>query len=178
MNPIKGEAFDLHVEEDNAAGRVHMTPEGHRRLSGECAALKTDRHRTVEIVAWAASNGDRSENADYKEGKRKLREIDRRLRFLGKRLAAAEIVDPAKPARRDRVFFGATVTYWSTRDAAERTVTIVGTDESDASAGTISVASPIARAMLGRARADEVLVRTPRGTDTIEILSIDYPSRT
>ena len=159
-----------------ADGRVHMTPAGHGRLTAEFAALKAERHRTVEIVAWAAGNGDRSENADYKEGKRKLREIDRRLRFLGNRLAAAVVVDPSLPARRDRVFFGATVTYWSRLAGAENTVTIVGVDESDLSVGKISIASPVAAAMLGRALADEVSVRTPRGLDAVEILAIAYPS--
>lgn len=159
-----------------AQGRIHMTPDGHRRLRDEFAARKAERHRTVEIVAWAAGNGDRSENADYKEGKRRLRELDRRLRFLAGRLAAAEIVDPSNPARRDRVLFGATVTYWSERSDAEASVTIVGIDESDVAAGRISLASPIAAALLGRACGDEVPVRTPRGTDTLEILAISYPA--
>src|ERR1700723_3428729 len=97
-------------------GKFYMTPEGHSRLEAELASRREERHRVVEIVAWAAGNGDRSENADYKEGKRRLREIDRRLRFLTRRLAHAEVVDPASQNQRDRVFFGATVTFANERD--------------------------------------------------------------
>jgi transcription elongation factor GreB len=115
-------------------GKFYMTPEGRDRLKAEFEAVRSERHRVVEIVSWAAGNGDRSENADYKEGKRRLREIDRRLRFLTNRLAHAEIVDPAAQTQRDRVFFGATVTYANERDE-EITVTIVGVDEADMGAG-------------------------------------------
>ncbi|MBN8903058.1 MAG: GreA/GreB family elongation factor [Rhodospirillales bacterium] len=112
-------------------GKVYMTPEGHRRLRDEWHQLmKVERPRVVEIVSWAAGNGDRSENADYQYGKRRLREIDRRARYLTKRLEAAEVVDPARQAVRDRVFFGATVTYVDEADV-ERTITIVGADEAD-----------------------------------------------
>ncbi|HVY16645.1 MAG TPA: transcription elongation factor GreB [Rhodopila sp.] len=151
-----------------------MTPVGAERLRTEFAAQKAERHRVVEIVAWAAGNGDRSENADYKEGKRRLREIDRRLRFLTNRLAHAEIVDPAAQPQRDRVFFGATVTYATERDE-EITVTIVGVDEADMNAGKISIGSPVALALLKARTGDEVTVRTPRGAEVIEILSIAYP---
>jgi transcription elongation factor GreB len=135
-----------------------------------------ERLRAVEIVAWAAGNGDRSENADYKEGKRRLREIDRRLRFLSNRLAHAEIVDPARQTQRDRIFFGATVTYATERDE-EITVTIVGVDEADMSAGKISIGSPVALALLKARVGDEVSVRTPRGIETLEVLAIAYPDQ-
>jgi transcription elongation factor GreB len=156
-------------------GKFYMTPRGHDRLRTELAELRTARHRVVEIVAWAAGNGDRSENADYKEGKRRLREIDRRLRFLIHRLAHAEVVDPADQPRRDQVFFGATVTYANARDE-EVTVTIVGVDEADMADGKISIASPVALALLRARRGDEVTVRTPSGSDLLEIVSISYPA--
>ena len=156
--------------------KFYMTPAGHARLRAELAQRRTERHRTVEIVAWAASNGDRSENADYKEGKRRLREIDRRLRFLMNRIAHAEVVDPAEQAQRDRVFFGATVTYANERDE-EVTVTIVGVDEADMGAGKISIGSPVALALLRARRGDEVTVRTPRGPEMLEVVEIEYPTR-
>ncbi len=155
-------------------GKFYMTPLGHERLRQELADRRAERHRVVEIVAWAAGNGDRSENADYKEGKRRLREIDRRLRFLDRRLAHAEVVDPRRQTRRDQVFFGATVTYANERDE-QRTVCIVGVDEADMAASTISIASPLALALLRGRRGDEVKVRTPRGIEIVEILRITYP---
>lgn len=155
-------------------GKFYMTPNGHAQLLAELERQRADRHRVVEIVAWAASNGDRSENADYKEGKRRLREIDRRLRFLTRRLAHAEIVNPANPADRDRIFFGATVTYANERDE-ERTVSIVGVDEADMAAGKISIGSPIALALLRARVDDEVTVRTPRGPEVLIVLAIAYP---
>ena len=155
-------------------GPIHMTPEGHARLVAGRIALQSERHRVVEIVAWAASNGDRSENADYKEGKRRLREIDRRLRFLTRRLAHAEIVDAVLQTRRDRIYFGAAVTYATERDE-HRTVTIVGVDEADFAAGKISIGSPVALALLRARVGDEVTVRTPQGPQTIEVLAIRYP---
>jgi transcription elongation factor GreB len=158
-------------------GKFHMTPTGHGRLKTELEEQRTARHRVVEIVAWAASNGDRSENADYKEGKRRLREIDRRLRFLMNRIAHAEVVDPANQVQRDQVFFGATVTYANERDE-EITVTIVGVDEADMGAGKISIGSPVALALLRSRRGDEVTVRTPRGPEVLEIVAIRYPVRT
>jgi transcription elongation factor GreB len=158
-------------------GKFYMTPAGHERLRTELADQRTERHRVVEIVAWAAGNGDRSENADYKEGKRRLREIDRRLRFLMNRLAHAEVVDAADQAQRDRVFFGATITYANERDEAI-TVTIVGVDEADMAAGKISIGSPVALSLLGARRGDEVTVRTPRGPEVLEIIEIRYPDRT
>ena len=155
-------------------GKFYMTPPGHARLLAERAAQQSERHRVVEIVAWAASNGDRSENADYKEGKRRLREIDRRLRFLTRRLAHAEIVDPAAQTRRDTVFFGATVTYATEADE-ERRVTIVGVDEADLAEGKISIGSPVALALLRARVGDEVTVRTPRGREILEVIRVAYP---
>lgn len=157
-------------------GKFHMTPTGHQRLKTELEEQRNARHRVVEIVAWAASNGDRSENADYKEGKRRLREIDRRLRFLMNRIAHAEVVDPANQMQRDQVFFGATVTYANERDE-EITVAIVGVDEADMGAGKISIGSPVALALLRARRGDEVTVRTPRGPKVLEIVAIRYPAR-
>jgi transcription elongation factor GreB len=156
-------------------GKFYMTPGGHAQLISERAAQQAARHRVVEIVAWAASNGDRSENADYKEGKRRLREIDRRLRFLARRLAHAEVVDASAQSVRDRVFFGATVTY-ATERADETKVTIVGVDEADMAHGTISIGSPVALALLGARVGDEVAVWTPRGPEQLEVLTIRYPA--
>ena len=157
-------------------GKFYMTPTGHERLKAELAAQRSERHRVVEIVAWAASNGDRSENADYKEGKRRLREIDRRLRFLMNRIAHAAVIDPADQGQRDRVFFGATVTYANERDD-QVTVKIVGVDEADLAAGKINIGSPVALALLRARRGDEVTVRTPRGPEVLEVIDIRYPDR-
>jgi transcription elongation factor GreB len=152
----------------------YITPEGHRRLLDELQRLlDKERPKIVETVAWAASNGDRSENGDYIYGKRRLREIDRRVRFLGKRLEIAEIVDPAKRSRSDQVFFGATVTY-ARPDGEERTVTIVGVDEVDAERGRVSWVSPIAKALLKARVGDEVALRTPSGIETIEVIAVRY----
>lgn len=166
-------------DEDDArpplrGAHAYMTPLGHAQLTAERAMRKAERYQIVAIVSWAASNGDRSENADYKEGKRRLREIDRRLRFLDKRLAHAQVVDPATQARRDQVFFGAIVTYLTPRDE-EVTVQIVGVDEADMGAGTISVASPVAAALLGARAGDEVTVATPRGREVLEVAAVAYP---
>ena len=154
-------------------GKFYMTPAGYEHLRAAFADQKSERHRVVEIVAWAASNGDRSENADYKEGKRRLREIDRRLRFLANRLAHAEIVDPAAQTQRDRVFFGATVTYATERDE-EITVTIVGVDEADMDQGKVSWVSPIARALWKSEVGDTVSIRTPVGRREIVVEEIVY----
>ena len=159
-------------------GKVYMTPQGHARLREELDQLmKVERPRVVEIVSWAAGNGDRSENADYQYGKRRLREIDRRARFVMKRLENAEIVDPARQTDRERVFFGATVAYLDEADT-ERTVTIVGADEADMAQGKISLTSPVAVALIkARARAgDEVAVHTPKGIESIEVLAVRYPA--
>lgn len=153
----------------------YITPEGFTRMRGEMLNLmNAERPEVVKVVSWAAANGDRSENGDYLYGKKRLREIDRRIRFLGKRLEKAEIVDPSKQPRRDQVFFGATVTYVNGRDE-EHTITIVGADEVDLDRGHISWISPIARALLKAQEGDAVQVRTPGGLDTIEVLAIRYP---
>ena len=160
---------------EGGEGLNYITPAGLARLKDELHRLmRVERPVVVETVAWAAGNGDRSENGDYIHGKRRLREIDRRARFLAKRIAIAAIVDPAQQRRRDQVFFGATVRY-ARADGSENTVTIVGADEIDDGAGRISWVSPIARA-LRRARAgDEVTVGTPAGVEQLEIIEISYP---
>lgn len=153
----------------------YITPPGFNRLRGEMLALmNVERPEVVKIVAWAAANGDRSENGDYLYGKKRLREIDRRIRFLSKRLEHAEVVDAAKQPRRDQVFFGATVTYVNGRDE-EHTITIVGADEVDLERGHVSWLSPIARALLKAQEGDTIQVRTPAGLDSIEVLAIRYP---
>jgi len=136
--------------------------------------LREERPKVVETVAWAAGNGDRSENGDYLYGKRRLREIDSRIRFLTKRLEIAEIVDPAQQKNRTQVFFGATVTYEDGR-GAERKITIVGIDETDADNGMVSWISPIARALLKARVGDAVEIRVPGGGETIEVIAISYP---
>jgi transcription elongation factor GreB len=152
----------------------YITPDGFRRMQDELKQLQqTERPRIVEIVSWAAGNGDRSENGDYIYGKRRLREIDRRMRFLAKRLEIAEVVDPARQAHLDRVFFGATVTYANARDE-EKTITIVGVDEVDADNGRVSWISPIARALMKAQEGDVVELRTPHGVEPIEVLEIRY----
>jgi transcription elongation factor GreB len=153
----------------------YMTPAGHAAMQAELHALwRVERPKVVEVVSWAAGLGDRSENADYQYGKRRLREIDRRVRFLRKRLERAEVVDPAKQTRRDQVFFGATVTYVR-EDDSEVTVTIVGMEEADAQRGLISWVSPVARTLLGKRVGDLVKLRTPAGVEEIEVLRIAYP---
>ena len=152
----------------------YMTPEGHRHMQDELRRLtREERPKTVDIVAWAAGNGDRSENGDYLYGKQRLREIDRRIRFLTKRLESAEVVDPRQQTRRDQVFFGASVTY-ANHHGAEKTVTIVGIDEADLDRGQVSWISPIARALLKAHEGDTVELRTPTGTEQIEVLEIRY----
>jgi transcription elongation factor GreB len=128
----------------------------------------------VEVVSWAASNGDRSENGDYLYGKKRLREIDRRIRFLTKRLEVAEVADPSAHHGHDQIFFGATVTYVNER-GDQRTITIKGIDEADSLAGEVSWVSPIARALLKAREGDEVKLATPAGVETIEVLRVDYP---
>ena len=158
-----------------AGGRFYMTPAGHAALTAELHHLRaTERPRIVDIVSWAAGNGDRSENGDYLYGKRRLREIDGRMRFLMRRLRHAEVIDPGQQTNRAQVFFGASVTYVNERDE-ELTVTIVGVDEADMAVGKISIASPIALALLRAQVGDEVAVRTPRGNESVEILAIAYP---
>jgi transcription elongation factor GreB len=154
--------------------RNYITRAGFDALQAELRQLaRVERPRVVETVAWAAGNGDRSENGDYIYGKRRLREIDSRIRFLTKRLEIAEVVDPALQKDRDRVFFGATVTY-EDGHGQERTITIVGIDETDADRGRVSWIAPIARALLKARTGDAVELRTPAGTETIEVVGIRY----
>jgi transcription elongation factor GreB len=154
----------------------YMTPEGHAALAAELRRLwSEERPKVVEVVAWAAGLGDRSENADYQYGKRRLREIDRRVRFLRQRLERVQVVDPAAQARRDQVFFGATVTY-AREDDTEVTVTIVGVDEADSAQGRISWLAPVARALLGARVGDLRRLRTPQGSAAIEVTAIRYPA--
>jgi len=158
-----------------AGARNYMTQEGHDRLRAEWhALLRVERPQVVEVVSWAAGNGDRSENGDYLYGKKRLREIDRRVRFLEQRLAIAEVVDPARQTNRGKVFFGATVTYLNERDET-RTVTILGVDEADFRRGEVSLHSPVARALLRARRGDVVKLQTPTGAAELEITEIRYP---
>ena len=152
-----------------------ITPQGFTRLRAEYEELfSVERPKIVETVSWAASLGDRSENADYLYGKKRLREIDRRLSFLAKVMKSAKVVDPAKQGQRDAVRFGATVELADENDE-RRTVTLVGEDEADASSGRISWAAPIARALIGAKVGDERTVRLPAGEKSYEILRIEYP---
>jgi transcription elongation factor GreB len=153
----------------------YMTPQGFAAMQDELKKLvREDRPKVVETVAWAAGNGDRSENGDYIYGKQRLREIDRRIRYLTKRLESAEVVDPVRQTRRDQVFFGATVTY-ATDNGSENTITIVGVDEATADAKHVSWVSPIARALLKAREGDTVDLNTPTGVETIEVIAIAYP---
>jgi transcription elongation factor GreB len=159
-----------------SGARNYMTPEGYARLRAELFTLIDDeRPKVVEIVHWAASNGDRSENGDYLYGKKRLREIDRRIRFLTKRLEIAQVVDPALHFGSDQVFFGATVTY-AEASGTERTVTILGIDEADSLQGQVSWVSPIARTLLKSREGDELKLLTPAGVIDIEVLKVNYPA--
>ena len=159
-----------------AGTRNYLTPQGYQRLRDELFALiDEERPKIVEIVHWAASNGDRSENGDYLYGKKRLREIDRRIRFLTKRLDIAEVADPTVHHGHDQVFFGATVTYVN-QDDVERTVTIKGIDEVDNLKGEVSWISPIARALLKSRVGDELQLMTPGGLEQVEVLSVSYPA--
>jgi transcription elongation factor GreB len=152
----------------------YMTPQGHRQLQEELKRLlRVERPNVVDVVSWAAGNGDRSENGDYIYGKRRLREIDRRIRFLSKRLEIAHVVDPAQQKNLDQVFFGATVTYAHER-GTERTITIVGVDEADLDRGQVSWVSPIARALMKAHEGDILEFRTLAGIEQIEVLDIRY----
>jgi transcription elongation factor GreB len=152
-----------------------ITPDGFRRLKAEYDQLfGVERPKIVEVVSWAASLGDRSENADYLYGKKRLREIDRRLGFLARIMKAAKVVDPAEQPSRDQVRFGATVEL-ADEDDNRRTLTIVGDDETDASAGRIGWSAPLARAFIGARVGDERTVRLPAGEKSYEVMSIRYP---
>jgi transcription elongation factor GreB len=180
----EGDGADDDVDDDGAAAlpplppgaRNYLTPQGYRRLRDELRALiERERPRVVETVSWAASNGDRSENGDYIYGKKRLREIDRRIRFLTKRLHIAEVADPSLHHGSDQVFFGATVTFDNARGEA-RTVTIKGIDEADPLAGEVSWVSPVARALLKAREGDEVTLVTPAGVERIEVVRVRYPA--
>ncbi len=152
----------------------YITPAGHARLKEELEQLvKRERPSVVEIVAWAASNGDRSENGDYIYGKRRLREIDRRIRFLTKRLDIAEVVDPLRQGDNDQVFFGAQVTI-ADSGGEENTYTIVGVDEADVMRGRISWISPLARALIKSREGDSIRFQSPVGIREIDILAVVY----
>ena len=161
-----------------AGTKNYLTPAGYARLRDELMTLlDAERPKIVEVVSWAAKNGDRSENGDYLYGKKRLREIDRRIRFLTKRLDIAEVADPSVHHGRDQVFFGATVTYVNQRDE-ERTITIKGIDETDNLRGEVSWVSPIARALLKARVGDELQLMTPGGLEQIEVLGVSYPAPT
>ena len=161
-----------------ASLKNYVTPNGLRLLRDELDSLRrVERPKVVEVVAWAAGNGDRSENGDYIYGKKRLREIDRRLRFLIKRIESAEVVDPARQKNRDQVFFGATVTYVDADgglDDEESTLRIVGIDEASSARGEVSWVSPIARALMKAGEGDVVALRTPNGARRIEVVKIAY----
>ena len=153
----------------------YITPDGYRRLREEYEALFAgERPKLVETISWAAANGDRSENGDYIYGRKKLREIDRRLGFLSRRMKDAKVVDPAAQPERARIWFGATVTL-ADEDDQRRTVTLVGEDETDVSAGRISWNSPIGRAIRGAMVGDLRRVTLPAGERELEIVAISYP---
>ncbi|MBL8378660.1 MAG: transcription elongation factor GreB [Burkholderiales bacterium] len=157
-----------------AGTRNYITPGGYAALKAEFDELyRVERPKLVETIAWAASNGDRSENGDYIYGKRRLRQIDSRIRFLSRRMEAAEVVDPARQAGNERIFFGATVTY-SNRAGEEHTVTIVGVDEAEPSAGRISWISPVARALMKAREGDSVTLATPAGREELDVLAVRY----
>src|SRR5687768_18505775 len=161
-----------------AGARNYMTPGGFARLKAELDTLvANERPALVATISWAASNGDRSENGDYLYGKKRLREIDRRIHYLNKRLDTAEVVDPARRGESDQIFFGATVTYAYVRGGKdERTITIVGVDEVDVKRGQVSWLSPIARVLLKKRSGDVVILATPSGEAEIEIIGVKYGS--
>lgn len=168
--------LDLDEELPSLPAGLHnyITPGGLARLQAEFAELQqTERPKIVETVAWAAGNGDRSENGDYIYGKRRLREIDRRMRFLRKRMEIAEVVDPKQQKDKEHVYFGATVHYLNGRDE-EKKLRIVGVDEARSELGEVSWISPIARALLRAEEGDIVEVRAPKGVERIEVIRIEY----
>ena len=154
-----------------------ITPQGFARIRAEYEQLfSIDRPTLVETIAWAAANGDRSENGDYIYGRKRLREIDRRLSYLSKAMKSAKVVDPAQQEQRDTVRFGATVELADEEDD-RRVITLVGEDEADATSGQVSWAAPIARALVGAKVGDERIVRLPAGEKSYEIMGISYPPK-
>src|SRR6202046_3759324 len=174
---LKGFTRKPKADEPATPGKDYITPSGLQRLQDELRFLLTrERPAVTGVVAWAASNGDRSENADYQYGKRRLRQIDGRIRFLRKRIEAAEVVNPETPRTGQaatRAFFGATVRY-ANAAGVERVVSIVGTDEVDLERNHISWASPLGRALMKAAEGDEVVLRAPGGTETLTVLEVRY----
>ena len=167
---------DRAFEPLSSGGKNYITPDGYAILRAELLDLiDSERPKIVDIVHWAASNGDRSENGDYIYGKKRLREIDRRIRFLTQRLEIAEISQPSIHHGSDQVFFGATVGYMNDLGAAH-TVTILGVDEANTALGQISWVSPVARALLKSRVGDEVTLVTPQGVQLLEVLKVDYPA--
>jgi transcription elongation factor GreB len=157
-------------------GKNYITPKGYQVLRDELFVLIDDeRPRVVEAVHWAASNGDRSENGDYIYGKKRLREIDRRIRFLTQRLEIAEISNPSVHHGSEQVFFGATVTY-ADESGLQRSVTIMGIDEADSLHGQISWVAPVSRALLKSRRGDTVNLVTPHGVQELEVIDVQYPA--
>ena len=174
--PEEDEGEDTGVPPLPPGARNYITPAGYSRLRAELMELLDDeRPKVVETVSWAAKNGDRSENGDYLYGKKRLREIDRRIRFLTKRLEIAEVADPSVHHGSEQIFFGASVTY-ADAGGAERTVTIKGIDETDNLAGEVSWISPIARALLRARVGDAVRLVTPKGEETIDVVEVAYPA--
>jgi transcription elongation factor GreB len=184
MNKAFVKESDQDDEDDGTEGpevalpsgtKNYITKYGYTALREELAHLvNTERPDVVQIVSWAAANGDRSENGDYLYGKKRLREIDRRIRFLTKRLEIAEVVDPSTQPNKDQVFLGATAVYID-KAGEEHTVTIVGVDEAEPLQGKISWISPVARALIKGREGDTVSLRTPSGMDELEIIEINYP---
>lgn len=159
------------------SGKNYMTPEGYALMRGELLDLiDIERPKIVDVVHWAASNGDRSENGDYLYGKKRLREIDRRIRFLTKRIEIAEVIDASVHHGNDQIFFGATVTYVE-EGGAERTVTILGIDEAVSARGEVSWVSPIARTLLKARQGDVLTLLTPTGALEIEVIEVRYPAK-
>jgi transcription elongation factor GreB len=175
----RGAARPVAATQQGAAGgapRNYMTPQGYSRLKSELKQLlHEERPELVKVIAWAASNGDRSENGDYIYGKKRLREIDRRIRYLTKRLESAVVVDPAARGETEQIYFGATVTY-ATGSGEERTVSIVGIDEVDPARGRVSWISPIAKALLRKQPGDRLRLATPGGLEEIEVIDVTYGS--
>jgi transcription elongation factor GreB len=181
---VREDAASADADDEEAPGlpplpggtRNYLTPQGWHRLREELMnLLDVERPKIVEVVSWAAKNGDRSENGDYLYGKKRLREIDRRIRFLTHRLDIAEVADPSVHHGTDQVFFGATVTY-ANAAGQERTVTIKGIDEADSLKGEVSWISPIARALLKAREGDEVQLVSPGGVERIEVVAVRYPA--
>ncbi len=184
MNKALGKASGANDDDDDektlpplpVGGKNYITPKGYADLKSELLELiDSERPKIVEIVHWAASNGDRSENGDYHYGKKRLREIDRRIRFLTKRLELAEVVDPSIHHGSEQVFFGATVRY-ADESAESRCITILGIDEADSAQAQVSWVSPIARTLLKSRVGDVLSLVTPLGFSEIEVLAVSYPA--